>query len=97
MTKVAIKKPARKPAAKKPVARKPVAKRDPRRLKPMLIDIDADCCAKCRYGLVETSDQVVCRRYPATAAMMMGGQVVSFFPSMKNDGWCGEFNLKVAP
>jgi hypothetical protein len=54
------------------------------------VELPADCCKKCKFHLEETATQVFCRRYPATpVAVKMG--VMSCFPTMLNEGWCGEF------
>lgn len=60
---------------------------------PPVIEI-GDCCAKCKFYLPESPAQGACRRFPGSPIQTMNG-IMTFFPSMLNEGWCGEFDLKV--
>jgi hypothetical protein len=52
--------------------------------------LPAECCKKCKFFLPAEPTQGYCRRYPAHPIMGAQG-VISFFPQMLNEGWCGEF------
>lgn len=54
------------------------------------VELPAECCKKCKFFMSESDDQGICRRNPPTPLAGMQG-IVSFFPSMLNSGWCGEF------
>lgn len=60
----------------------------PKAVKP--VELPVECCKKCKFFMSESDDQGMCRRNPATP-IFMGQGVISFFPSMLNAGWCGEF------
>lgn len=50
-------------------------------------------CQSCKFFLPQSEAQGLCRRNPPTPIPTEQG-VISFFPPMLNDGWCGEFKEK---
>lgn len=50
-------------------------------------------CKACKFFLAQDEAQGLCRRNPPTPIPTEQG-VISFFPPMLNDGWCGEFKNK---
>jgi hypothetical protein len=59
-----------------------------------VVKLPEECCAKCRLFLPQEMGQGVCRAHPATPIATAQG-VLSFFPTMLDAGWCGEFNQAV--
>ena len=48
-------------------------------------------CQACEYFLAQDEAHGICRRFPPTPIATDQG-VISFFPPMLNEGWCGEHN-----
>lgn len=53
-----------------------------------------DTCAVCKFagpgdGGVGT---LMCRRNPPHGQMIAPGQIASYYPPIKAEGWCGEFS-----
>lgn len=60
----------------------------------------AQSCSTCKYFLPQDPETGLCRRIPAVPlsfGVAQNGQplVLTFFPAMKPDGWCGEFKLRL--
>lgn len=47
-------------------------------------------CQACEYFLAQDEAHGICRRFPPTPIATDQG-VISFFPPMLNEGWCGEY------
>ena len=57
-----------------------------------------DVCASCRHG-ENVKRVIICRRFPPSAQIVPtkeGARVVSPFPEMQPDQWCGEYAPVVA-
>lgn len=46
-------------------------------------------CATCRFFMAQSDEHGLCRRNPPTP-IKTEESIISFFPTMLNDGWCGE-------
>ena len=50
-------------------------------------------CQNCEYYLSQSDDQGLCRRNPPAPVLTDKG-IISFFPPMMKEGWCGEHKEK---
>lgn len=66
--------------------KKPRAKQEA--MKP--VELPTECCKKCKFFLVDSDSQGLCRRNPPTP-IFTGQGFITVFPSMLNSGRCGEF------
>ena len=60
-----------------------------------------DECSKCLYkGEVSLPNKeelvVVCRKYPPIL-MNLGTGIITIYPAISNEAWCGEFHAGVGP
>lgn len=53
-------------------------------------------CKQCQFFLPQNESQGLCRRYPP-ATFHMDQQIVTWFPTLLNEGLCGEFKPKDQP
>lgn len=47
-------------------------------------------CATCKFFMLQTEEQGLCRRFPPVPLIQPNDQTVSVFPPMLHEGWCGE-------
>ncbi len=48
----------------------------------------AACCRKCMFFYLA---EKWCRRYPPKLVAKADGRLVSYYPSVSETGWCGEY------
>lgn len=51
-------------------------------------------CQYCNYFLISDEDMGLCRRNPPTP-IVIENNFIAIFPTMLNEGWCGEFNKDI--
>ena len=57
-------------------------------------DSERACCRKCRYFHLPNC---WCRRYPPVIVQLPNNSMVSYYPIVQPDGWCGEFRPHPKP
>jgi hypothetical protein len=53
-----------------------------------------EACQACKFFMSQSQGKGECRRSPPTVLIYPTGPIVSVFPPMPADGWCGKFNPK---